>query len=180
METMPFAVRTVGLLAVLYAAAVIELAFPAAEFTPSAMALAVTLAANTSRRSVVLWAVLGGLLMDATSSGRLGPFLIAFGLIATVFQTLTTNAPRSWWSVPAMSFALATVQPFVILIVLRLTAAASPNGLDTALMAVTRGGVTAFTATLALLAMMIVQRITSPATTSTPVTLTNRWRMITE
>ncbi|HET6425046.1 MAG TPA: hypothetical protein VFG20_15270, partial [Planctomycetaceae bacterium] len=120
------------------------------------------------------------LLMDATSSGRLGPFLIAFGLIATVFQTLTTNAPRSWWSVPAMSFALATVQPFVILIVLRLTAAASPNGLDTALMAVTRGGVTAFTATLALLAMMIVQRITSPATTSTPVTLTNRWRMITE
>lgn len=180
MEALQFAVRTAGLLAVLYAAAVIEIAFPATDFTPSAMALAVTLAAIATRRSAVVWAVLGGGLMDATSSGRLGPFLIAFGLIATVFKSLTANASRSWWSVPAISFTFAGVQPFVVLIVLRITASASPDVFDIAISALTRGGVTTFTATIVLLVILILQRVTTSMNTNTPVTLTNRWRMITE
>lgn len=181
MEWIPFFGRNIGLLTVLYTAAVIELACPTGDFVPSAIALVVTLMVCLSRPTpAVCWAVAGGFLIDALSQGRLGSFVVAYGLITCLLLSVASSAQRTWWFAPALSSALAGVQPFVLTLIARIEAAPVMPTETLLMTAFLRGGSTACAAIAALLAITIVQRVWSPTQSHEPLALTNKWRMITD
>ncbi len=181
MEGMQFAVRTAGMLAALYVALVIELSFPGGEAIPSAIALATTVLVCLSRtRAAVFWAAAGGFAIDASSTGRLGPFVMAHGIIASVFLSVAPAARRTWWFGPSLAFAFAACAPLVIGLLARIE---ETTPMPPTLMfqtAVTRGLATACAATVGLMLLAIAQRLCSPARSHEPLTLSNRWTMITE
>lgn len=181
MEWFRFGSRNVGLFAVLYAATVMELSWPADDFTPSWIALAVTLAVCVSSTSAsVFWAATGGFVIDATSRGPLGPFLMIYGLFVGVLVSVAPMGRRTWWFNPAVAFTLAAVPPVVMLLLARLDAASVVEPMVIIKATVIRGGVTAFAATLGVLIMGISQRLLSPSLSREPIQLSNRWTMLTE
>ncbi len=181
MEWFRFGSRTAGLLAVLYAATVMELSWPADDFTPSWIALAATLAVCVSSTSTsVFWAAAGGFVIDATSRGPLGPFLMAYGLLVSVFVSAAPVGRRTWWFTPAVAFTLAAAHPMVIMLLARLDAASVVEPMVIIKATVIRGSVTAFAATLGVLMSAILQRLWSPSQSREPMQLSNRWTMLTE
>lgn len=181
MEWLRHTFRHCGLLGVLYLATVIELSFPRSEFVPSWMALAVTLALSLSPpTSGVFWAAAGGFILDATSPGPLGPLLMAYGLIASGFVGLAPSNRRTWWFAPTIAFALAAIHPVVLSGLMMLEGTQAVDYHTLLLTAFTRGGTTAFAATVCALLFAILQRLLSPSALQGPLPLTNRWTMLTE
>lgn len=172
-------VRIAVVMILLYVATIIELTLPEQDVLPSALALAVTATMCLTRRSTIFWSAMGGLLIDITSAGRLGPCLVAYGVVATVFVRSATTQRNSWWFVPSVAFAFAAIQPLTVMIAARLADAPGVELTASLLTACTRGGATACAAALALLLMVIVQRVLQPMRTDQPLALTNRWDMIT-
>lgn len=171
--------RIAVVMALLYVAAVVELMVPAQEFLPSAIALAVTAAACVTHRSAIVWAAIGGGLIDITSAGRLGPHLIAYGILAAVFLNPGTPHQRSWWFVPTLSFLLAAVRPLIVLGIAMSANSTNINATQSGLAALTQGSATACTAGVGLLLLIMIQRVWQPNLTHQPLALTNRWDMIT-
>lgn len=181
MEWLRLGFRHTVLLAVFYAATVTELSWQAETFTPSWIALAVTLAlcVNATSAAIVLAGV-GGFLIDATSRGPLGPFLMTYGLLGVLFVSMAPAGRRAWWFTPAVAFTFAAAHPVVMMLLARLDAAPVAEPLPIINTALLRGGVTAFVATLGVLLHAVMLRVVSPATSQEPMQLSNRWKMLTE
>lgn len=181
MEWLRFGSRTAGLLAALYAATVVELSWPANDFTPSWIALAVTFAIAVNRTSAsVAWAAVGGFVIDATARGPFGAVLMAYGFVAGFFVTLVPAGRRTWWFTPTVAFTLATVLPVVQALIAHWDGGSL---VEPALLwkpALLRGCTTAFAATVCVMLYCVTQRLLSPSVSSQPLQLSNRWTMLTE
>ncbi len=181
MEWLRFGTRTAGLFAVLYAATVMELSWPLGDFTPSWIALAVTLAVSVSGSSTgVFCAAAGGFVIDATSRGPIGPFLMVYGLLASGFVALVPMERRTWWFAPAVAFALAAIHPVAQSLLLQFDGAGAVDFNSILRTAFVRGCTTALAATVCAMLSAITQRLLAPALSREPMPLSNRWKMLSE
>lgn len=181
MEWIAIMGRNLGLFTVLYGAVTIELTYPTQAFAPSAIALAVTWIVGLSRPTpAIFWAAVGGFFLDVMTPGRLGPFVMSYGLMVCMLLSLASTARSAWWLIPTLAFALAAVQPLVLALIARIEAApviVTESLLTTVFV---RGGSTACASIMALFAVTIFQRMWSSTHAQEPLALTNRWRMITD